>query len=80
MNLTIRIARQTAGAYRAWCPALPGCTVVGQSMLEVQSKIHDAVRTYVDKLEETLPRELGRLLAGELKARCQTGLRAAKAA
>ena len=62
MNLAIRIARQVDHTYRAWCPSLPGCTVYGESVDEVRGKIQDAVRGYVARLEEALPRELGRLL------------------
>ena len=62
MNLTIRIARQTGRAYRAWCPALPGCEVCAKTLREARSKIHDAIRGYASNLEQALPRELGRLL------------------
>jgi predicted RNase H-like HicB family nuclease len=61
MNLAIRIAKERGSAYRAWCPALPGCEVYGETMSAARSKIHDAVRGYVARLEEALPRELGRL-------------------
>jgi predicted RNase H-like HicB family nuclease len=48
--------------YHAWCLALPGCAVCGQSVGEARRKIHEAVRVYVANLEVALPRELGRLL------------------
>jgi predicted RNase H-like HicB family nuclease len=62
MNLTIRIAKQIGCAYRAWCPALPGCEVYGETLTEARSKIQDAIRGYASNLEQVLPRELGRLL------------------
>jgi predicted RNase H-like HicB family nuclease len=65
MNLTIRIAKQTGCAYRAWCPALPGCEVYGQTLTESRSKIQDAIRGYAANVEQVLPRELGRLLAAQ---------------
>ena len=62
MNMAVRMNREAFGMYHAWCPALPGCAVCGQSMDEARRKIHEAVRVYVANLEVALPRELGRLL------------------
>jgi predicted RNase H-like HicB family nuclease len=62
MNLAIRMTRESVGAYRAWCPALPGCAVCGQSAAETRLKIREAVGVYVANIEVALPRELGRLL------------------
>lgn len=62
MNLAIRISRNATFGYRATCPALPGCTVYGDTAEEARNKIHEAVNGYVAHLEMTLPRELGRLL------------------
>jgi predicted RNase H-like HicB family nuclease len=62
MSLNIRIAKQAGCEYRAWCPALPGCEVYGQTLTEARGKIQDAVRGYVANLEQALPRELGRML------------------
>jgi predicted RNase H-like HicB family nuclease len=63
MSLAIRIAKERNQSYHAWCPALPGCEVYGRSAEEVRSRIEDAVRGYVARLEVALPRELGRLLS-----------------
>ena len=63
MKVCVRIARTTSGRYLAWCPALPGCTVVAQSRQEAKRKIDEAFRGYLDHLETALPRELNRMLA-----------------
>jgi predicted RNase H-like HicB family nuclease len=71
MTLSIRITKDRIGAYRAWCPALPGCEVFGQTLTEARTKIRDAVHGYVANLEEALPRELGRMLGaiqGEVRS------------
>ena len=60
MKLTIRIARCGGGFYRAWCPALPGCEVYGQSRKEIKSRIDAAVKGYLARMDVAIPRELGR--------------------
>ena len=59
MTLAIHMKRMDAWAgYMAWCPALPGCRVFARTRREARDKIGTAVRSYLDRLAETLPREL----------------------
>ncbi len=62
MKLTARIARRADGAFKAWCPALPGCMVLGRTREEAWSKIQLAVSGYLASLGAALPRELGNRL------------------
>jgi len=66
--MTVRIARGADGFYRAWCPALPGCFVMGLTRDEAQEKVARAIDGYLASLDVALPRELGRSLA----ASCET--------
>lgn len=61
MKLVVKTARNAQGIFRAWCPALPGCVVLGQSLPEVREKIRQAVVGYLCSLDVALPRELSRL-------------------
>jgi predicted RNase H-like HicB family nuclease len=65
MKLVIRMTRLEDGTYRAWCPALPGCTVFGESIPEARTKIELAVEGYLAHLQDVLPRELGRQFQSE---------------
>ena len=60
MKLVIKMTGLGANSYRAWCPALPGCSVFGQSKEEAQDKIRHAVEGYLASLDVALPRELSR--------------------
>ncbi len=62
MNLAIRIVKDASSAYRASCPALPGCEVLASTLSEARSRIREAIRGYLTRLADVLPRELGRLL------------------
>jgi predicted RNase H-like HicB family nuclease len=53
MKMTIRICEKAEGNYRAWCPALPGCTVSGRSPEEAKRKIEEAVRSYLASMNAT---------------------------
>jgi predicted RNase H-like HicB family nuclease len=46
----------------ASCPSLPGCYVTATTRSEARREIRRAMIGYVNRLDETLPRELGRLL------------------
>ena len=46
MKLIIQIRRDERG-YRAWCPALPGCTVRAETPQEAQKKIELAAKGYI---------------------------------
>jgi len=60
MRMTVQITRGTDGFYRARCPALPGCAVVGLTRDEAHAKIAKAIEGYLASLDVALPRELGR--------------------
>ena len=60
MESTVRVAGPLDGAYRAWCPALPGCAVYGRSRREAKVRIGQAVSGYLEHLATALPRELAR--------------------
>jgi len=60
MKLVICISRQSDTNYRAWCPALPGCMVYGQSRREAHERVHAAIEGYLASLDIALPRELQR--------------------
>ena len=61
MTSAVRIAGLHDGTYRAWCPSLPGCAVLGRSRREAKSRIRQAVCGYLRHLEVALPRELARV-------------------
>ena len=64
MESAVRIAGLLDGTYRAWCPALPGCSVYGSSQREAKIRIRQAVRGYLEHAAVALPRELARRLRG----------------
>ena len=68
MKIAVKIVKDQGGKYRASCPALPGCWVVGRTRNEARAKIAEAVEGYLASLDVTLPRELGRLLAEQRAA------------
>jgi predicted RNase H-like HicB family nuclease len=79
MQLVVRIADSTGGMYRAWCPALPGCAIYGNSRNEAQARIQQAVQGYVEHMDVALPRELARqrrLASRTTRARAKQALRA----
>ena len=57
MNVHFKMARGSS-FFRAWCPALPGCFVVGQSRQEIQQRMATAIDGYLASLAVALPREL----------------------
>ena len=63
MKMAVRIAKGTDGFYRAWCPALPGCFVMGLTRDEAHAQVARAIEGYLASLDVALPRELGRSLA-----------------
>lgn len=68
MQLSVRIAKHAETGYTAWCPALPGCVVWGSTKREALRKARRAARGYLEHLDTTLPRELGRQFAAETAA------------
>ena len=61
MRITVEIGRSEHGGYRASCPALPGCTVLGQSHKDATDRINEAVRGYLASLNVALPSEAKKL-------------------
>jgi predicted RNase H-like HicB family nuclease len=58
MKLAAKISKLPSGDYQAWCPALPGCRVVGQSPEDVSAKIERDVKGYLASLDVALPAEV----------------------
>jgi predicted RNase H-like HicB family nuclease len=51
MKLHIKIISESAEAYCAHCPALPGCIAHGRTCEEVQARIEEAVRGYLGSMD-----------------------------
>ena len=47
MRIVIEILEVSAGVYRARCPTLPGCAVVGCSAEDARSRMASAVAGYL---------------------------------
>ncbi len=62
MKITVKLSRDWTGAYRAWCPSLPGCTVWAWTRSQALKRLDKAVHGYLDHISVTLPRELGQLV------------------
>jgi len=58
MKIAVEIAQVGRGGFRAWCPSLPGCTVLGQSRKEATDRIDEAIWGYLASLNVALPSEL----------------------
>jgi predicted RNase H-like HicB family nuclease len=61
MRIAVEIGRSEHGGYRAWCPALPGCTVLGQSRKDAADRINEAIRGYLASLNVALPSEVKKI-------------------
>ena len=55
MKLVVNIIRESDGRYRACCPALPGCRVIGRSKREAASRAGEAAKGYLASLNVALP-------------------------
>lgn len=62
MNISIKIARDADGRYRAWVPTLPGCVVYGLTHDEVRDRIEQAICGYVASLNVATPRQVNPML------------------
>ncbi|NLF32264.1 MAG: type II toxin-antitoxin system HicB family antitoxin [Planctomycetes bacterium] len=63
MQLVLKVAKRSDWGYSAWCPALPGCVVWGDTRREALDRARQAANAYISHLDETLPRELERQFA-----------------
>jgi len=53
------------GGYHAWCPALPGCHIQGETKKEALNNLQDAIKLYVESLKEhgePIPQDVARVL------------------
>jgi predicted RNase H-like HicB family nuclease len=46
--------KETEEGYAVWCPGLPGCWSQGQTEEEALDNIKDAIRDYLEVVEELL--------------------------
>jgi len=51
MKYKVNIERNDEG-YAVWCPGLPGCWSQGQTEEEALENIKDAVKSYLETVEE----------------------------
>jgi len=59
-NYTIIFEREDDGGYHAFCPALSGCHVYGDTYDEAIENIKDAIKLYIESLkahDEEIPEE-----------------------
>ena len=55
MKIAVKVRQEQTGVYRAWCPALPGCTARGQTFEEVKAGMDKALRAYLSSLNVIVP-------------------------
>lgn len=53
--MVIKITKVESGKFKAICPALPGCCVVGCTPEEAARKIESAIQGYLASLNSTAP-------------------------
>ena len=51
MKLAVRITKLNDTAYKAWCPALPGCEATGETWARTLDAIQRAVDAYLASLD-----------------------------
>ena len=51
MKYRVKIEQNEEG-YTVWCPGLPGCWSQGDTEEEALENIQDAIRTYLEAIEE----------------------------
>jgi len=49
------ILQQSEEGFSVSCPGLPGCWSQGSTEQEALKNIHDAIREYLEAIEESLP-------------------------
>ena len=66
MKLNIVIYPDETGGYVAECPALPGCVSQGETLSETRKNIRDAIRLYLEVMNEQTKKEKRRHPHGRL--------------
>jgi len=66
MKLVVRVVERPSGMFTAWCPALPGCSVLAPSSQEARDRIRIATEGYLASLDVAPPDELKLLLETEV--------------
>lgn len=51
MKLLVKVTRDSAGYYRAWCPSLPGCFAYAPSQDEAIAKLNETMVSYLASLD-----------------------------
>lgn len=57
----VLIEPEEGGGYHAWCPALPGCHVQGETKEEALRNLREAIELYVESLKahgENVPEDV----------------------
>ncbi len=58
MKLCVHIKQEHDGRYKAFCPALPGCTSDGHTREEAKDNLDEAIRGYIASLDHFVPEDL----------------------
>ncbi len=61
MRYKVRLEKTDEG-YAVWCPGLPGCWSQGNTENEALENIKDAIKTYLETVEELLKDKITRLV------------------
>ncbi|MBD2353038.1 type II toxin-antitoxin system HicB family antitoxin [Tolypothrix sp. FACHB-123] len=51
MRYKVKLNKTKTG-YAIWCPALPGCWTLGETEEEALENIKEAIKTYLENVEE----------------------------
>ena len=62
MKVPVRLTRESATRYLAWCPDLPGCAARGSSPEEAIRKVVGEARSYMASLNASVPKALEALV------------------
>jgi predicted RNase H-like HicB family nuclease len=58
VKFVVTIVELSPGMHKAYCPALPGCMVIGSSPQEAAERISRAVAGYLASFDATAPEKL----------------------
>jgi len=61
MKYTVQLEKTDEG-YAIWCPGLPGCWSQGENEEEALENIKDAIRTYLETIEELTKNKATRMV------------------